>query len=538
MKKIPWLFGVFALSVSHAFAQDPLAEFDSDRRVQLLDSPPTNFVQQAAFTDVSDTDNRRSIVQVRGESFQDDFRSQQRGLPAGDDLAVPTFEDVRVLPASATTATQTVAASLEPGCTTLGCNTGVACNNCNDGSCPSCSAFQSLHSGDGVFHSFGADRWIRLGAGLRTSYSAIENGAPNNGAGTGTSWANDFRMDNMRIFLSGQAYRGIGFELNTDINGAQGFEEFDYISGFGGFEQSGGVRVVDAVVKFQLTDELNLWAGRFLAPSDRTNLAGQFFMNAWSAPYVQFGYQNIFQGRDDGAALWGQHLGGVVKWYFGVFEGRDGLAGPTLNSPPPRTDKDSPYVVGRFALHLLDSEPGYYNKNTYYGEKEVFTLGWGFAHQRNATGSNALSDGRDFFAWNFDALYETKLDSGGVWTFEAAFYDFDDNDAQAVDPAGRFTPLGRQGESFLIQTSYLMPGQANIGPMCGRFQPFIRYQDYNRDFTGAGPFAFDEGLDLGVHFIIDGHNARLSAVWEQRELNTAAGAGDISILRVGAQLQF
>lgn len=562
MKKIPWLLGVFAFSISRAVAQDPLAVFELGRQVEEL-PPPPGAIQQAAFTEIRDERPRQAITQVAGEAPDappvtlidlPDLRPPQVPAIPGEVNnfagAAPVLPNHRIASPNAdplgsfvdaTTTNISSSTPLGSACATgANCDRTAGCDECgtSGGCCSSCSSFQSLHTAEGLFYSFGACRWIKLGAGLRTSYSAIEDGAPNNGAGTGRSWGNDFRMDNMRIFVSGQAYEGIGFELNTGVNAAQGFEEFDYASGFGGFEQAGGMRILDGVVKLQLTDELNLWVGRHISPTDRTNLSSQFYLSAWSAPYAQFGYQNIFQGRDDGATLWGEHMDGVFKWYFGLYEGRDGLAGPTLNSPPPSADKDDPYMVGRVAVHLLDSEPGYYNRGTYFGEKEIFTLGWGFSHQRNATGSNALADARDFFAWSFDALYETSLDSGSVVTVEAAYYDFDDNDAQAIDPAGRFTPLGRQGESFTVQLSYLTAGSVNIGRWCGRLQPYLRYQDYNRDFVGAGPFAFDEGLDIGVHYVIDGHNARLTAVWEQREVNTALGDGDIDIFRLGAQLQF
>ena len=37
-------------------------------------------------------------------------------------------------------------------------------------------------------------KWLSLGAGLRTSFSAVEDSAPN-----GTDWSNDFNLDSARI---------------------------------------------------------------------------------------------------------------------------------------------------------------------------------------------------------------------------------------------------------------------------------------------------------------------------------------------------
>ena len=43
-------------------------------------------------------------------------------------------------------------------------------------------------------------KWISIGAGLRTSFSAIENGA------RGDKWTNDFNLDNLRLYLNAQLF--------------------------------------------------------------------------------------------------------------------------------------------------------------------------------------------------------------------------------------------------------------------------------------------------------------------------------------------
>jgi len=385
------------------------------------------------------------------------------------------------------------------------------------GGCCNDPCYFSRCCSDGWLHRWDECKWVKLGAGLRTSYNVIDEGALN-----GADTAHDFNLDNMRIYLSGQGHKYIGFEFNTDIRNAQFPEAGSIIGG----ETGGEVRVLDAVVKFKLTDWVNLWAGRFLPPSDRSNLDGPFYLNAWSFPYVQFGYENIFQGRDDGAALWGQVNDGQFKWQVGLFEGEQVTP----------QGEDNMQISARVVLNLLDPEPGYYNQSTYYGEKEILAIGVSVFHQDNAHG--AVGDTRDYTAWNIDFLYETKLENCAVVTLEAAYYDFDDNDAQAVDPAGDFTDLGRQGESWFVLASYLFPNTVGIGNLEGRFQPYFRYLDYNHDFapTPGGPFQFNEGWDLGVNYIMEGHNARVTAVFESRD--RAAGLSEIDIFRLGAQLQF
>ena len=62
-----------------------------------------------------------------------------------------------------------------------------------------------------VKFDWGANTSLSIGAGLRTSYNAIEGG---NSANGGT--AQDFALNNARIYLNGKGHERIGFEFNTD----------------------------------------------------------------------------------------------------------------------------------------------------------------------------------------------------------------------------------------------------------------------------------------------------------------------------------
>ena len=242
----------------------------------------------------------------------------------------------------------------DTGCADAACDDTADC--AVDEGCTKCA-------GCGPCFIWGKDTFLKVGAGLRASYNAIENGNPNGGT------AQDFNVDNARIYMNGQGHKRIGFEFNTDINNAQGFD-LHGVNGFSSMDE-GELRVLDAIVKFQITDSIGLWVGRMICPSDRANLSGPFFQNAWNFPFTQFGYPNIFQGRDDGAALWGQYGGGVVKWQVGVFEGENSGAPQAIGQP----GTDNLMITGRFVVNLLDPEPGYYNASTYYGEKDILALG-------------------------------------------------------------------------------------------------------------------------------------------------------------------
>ena len=130
---------------------------------------------------------------------------------------------------------------------------------------------------------------ITAGVGLRTSYNRADD--PTVGK------TNDFNIDNARLYLNAAGHDILGAELNFDINNAQGFGA--------GTTESGEFRVLDAILKIEFGDLVNIWMGRMLPPSDRSNLSGPYYQNNWAFPYTQFGYYNIFQGRDDGIMVHG-----------------------------------------------------------------------------------------------------------------------------------------------------------------------------------------------------------------------------------------
>ena len=364
----------------------------------------------------------------------------------------------------------------------------------------------SFFTGNGIDIQIGNNASVKVGAGLRTSLNFVEDDSPNE-----SRWSSDFNLDNLRLYISGNVVEYLGFEFNTDINNANGFDDPD------------DIRVLDAVGKLEVNDLVNLWFGRFLPPSDRSNLSGPFYLNAYEFPYVQFGYPGILQGRDDGAAIWGQVGEGAFKWQVGMFKGTDGF---------PNGD-DHRMLTARLTLNLLDPEPGYYNQSTYYGEKDILAIGVAMMNQNDATGT--ISDPKDYLGWNIDVLFEKKLDSDGVLSLETAYYDFDDHGADQMEiAAGDLVDMNRQGESFFILAAYLFPEQVALGNIEGQFQPYFRFMDFDRDFPSNGET--EEGIDLGLNYIIDGHNAQISVVYGRRE--PGPGAGNYDLVRIGAQLQF
>ena len=354
---------------------------------------------------------------------------------------------------------------------------------------------------------------VKVGFGVRSSFRGNESEGVDS-AGTFGGRVRDFQLDNARIFLSGNMGEKLSAYLHTDINGAQGWS----FAGDGTDPAGGGdgVRILDAAIDYKLTDDVTVKMGRFLPPTDRSNLSGPFFINNYTFPWVQYtnGYYDVFQGRDDGVAFYGERGEDIqLKWSLALMEGYDNAPGD-----------DNLWMVARVVMNFLDPEEGYFNSSTYYGEKDIAAVGFTFSNQDDAHGA-----GLDYTAWSFDALLETTLDGGGVATIEAAYYDRDHDGAETVDTG----LTGLQGEGYFILGSYLMADSINIGDIEGRLQPSIRFQASDRDTQVPG--AQDRSVDYSLNYIIHGHSARVSLVFQ--DINYVGGFDDQNLI-IGGQIRF
>lgn len=301
---------------------------------------------------------------------------------------------------------------------------------------------------------------------------------------------------NLRPYISGQVHDYIKFEGNLDSN-------------------VGDIVVLDAIVKLEFHDYFNLWAGRLLPPSDRANLSGPYFQNAWSYPGGVHGYPSVYAGRDDGVAIWGQINGGQFKWQVGAFD----MGGGT---PDPR-------LAARLTLNVLDPEPGYYNSSTYYGTKDV--LAFGAVVQHTPAPEGAPDEAADTL-WNLDALYENSFSGAGTLDIEGAFYGFGGADA---------------GTSFFVLGSFMFEDKVGIGQL----QPMLRLQRagwgdgdaFPAGSTTVAPPDTDASLltfDVGLHYIISGHNARLAATLTHTSFDSGIDGADSvtdTVFTLGGQVQ-
>lgn len=297
---------------------------------------------------------------------------------------------------------------------------------------------------------------------------------------------------NLRPYITGQVHEYLKFEGNLDSDAEN-------------------IRVLDAVLKFEFHEYFNLWAGHFLPPSDRANLSGPYFQNAWTYPTGVHLYPSGFAGRDDGLAVWGQVNGGQFKWQLGLFD----MGGGT---PDPR-------FSGRVTFNVLDPEPGYYNSSTYYGTKDILAFGAVLHHQPAPEG--APDEAADTL-WNLDALYENSFAGAGTLNVEGAFFGFGGADA---------------GTSFFALASFMFQEPVGIGQL----QPMVRFQrgsvsdgDVFSDRLAAPPNddASITTIDAGLHYIISGHNARLAATLQHESVSVGdADSETNTVFILGAQIQ-
>lgn len=322
---------------------------------------------------------------------------------------------------------------------------------------------------------------IDFGGSIRTELNKIEDAAP-----SGEDDSFDFNIHSFRMYLKAKMTDTIKFGVQTEIDG------------------NGNMLMLDSYADIKLSDNVTLLAGRFIPPSDRSNLSGSYNMPSWDYTSVASKYPGKKGGRDDGIAVWGELSGGTYVYSIGLFEGYDGS--PNV--------KDSPMLASRFAINFWDSE-GYLTRSTYYGAKKILTLGITAMNQKEALGDPA--EPSDFVAYNVDFMLESPLPGGGVGTVEAAYYNYAKNGGDTS---------AKQGVSYLISLSYLFANK--IGP--GKLQPNIRFQSFEPDGEGLDS---TERFDIGVTSVIDGHNARIGLYYG----NLDSGDEGTKIIKLGMQLK-
>jgi hypothetical protein len=319
---------------------------------------------------------------------------------------------------------------------------------------------------------------VTVGAGVRTSFSQTDV----DGSSEDIS---DFELNSARIYISGSVTENIKVMFNTEYTAS-----------------TEDIEVIDAAAMFSFSDQFNIWAGRFLPPSDRANLYGPYYSSNWGTfiDGVQDGYPFETTGRDDGVMYWGQF--GIAKVSAGAFD----VQGLT------KGDSDVLYA-GRVQLDFWDPEGGYYLNGTYYGDKDLLAVGLA---AQTARGDNAYS---------LDFLLEKKLASAGVVTVEAEYAKW--------DGLGGYPPPGgvpyAESDGYYALGAYLFPQTVGIG----RFQVLAKYGETTYESV-LGDIKQKTG-ELNLNYVIKQHAARVTAFYIDQDFDRGIpGAKQVG---VGLQVQ-
>jgi hypothetical protein len=368
----------------------------------------------------------------------------------------------------------------------------------------------AMSANAGATISFGEDKSISVGFGFITSYLSAEDGAAN-----GDDRSNDFSLNSARLYVSGSMNKYIKGMLNTERSGG----------GQGNWE------VIDANVQLQLTPEVAIWAGRFLSPSDRANMAGPYYSSGggggyWANISSRYGWNGGVIGRDEGVAVVTSFMEDHLAISFGAFEGdnifRFSGVGAQSESSAAATAlgaDDKLMYAGRVQYAFWDAEPGYYGTGNYFGAKDILTVG--IAGRQKSDGAISLTDIGDYSSYSIDFLMEKTGVGPGTVSLEAAYYDYDTDKVF----------LAEEGDAYYVGAGYLF--DTPVG--WGKFMPFVRYQEFDSDANIK-----TDRVDIGVNYVIAPYNAIISAEYQDTDISGsgAANPGSTNAVLLSMQFQF
>ena len=80
-----------------------------------------------------------------------------------------------------------------------------------------------------------------------------------------------FNVQNLRLYVSGQAHENVRFVFNTECESCVfGQDPNDPVGA------AGDIDILDAIAQIELSPAFNLWIGRMLTPADRIEMNGPF----------------------------------------------------------------------------------------------------------------------------------------------------------------------------------------------------------------------------------------------------------------------
>lgn len=351
---------------------------------------------------------------------------------------------------------------------------------------------------------FGEGKFISVGIGAITSYQSIEDTAASKGGRL-----NEFKLNSARLIVNGQ--------LNNYFKGMLRTERLSSTS---------EVEVIDANVQLELAPEFTIWAGRFLSPSDRSNMSGPYNSMGggfWAGVAARYAAHGGYVGRDDGLAIVGTALNQRLHYSIGAFDGNNIFRFANVGD---QSNSSHLMYAGRVQYDFWDTEKGYYGTANYFGKKDVFSIGMAGRFKNDGV-ENAKASKGDFKSYSLDVLLEkTKVGPGAI-SIEAAFYSYD---TEGII-------LGEQGTAYLGGIGYIFKEKQGWGQL----MPFVRYQKFKADGV-TSPSGLNTTSDsnrtkveYGINYVIEPYNAMITAIYSDTKITGFKNTDSINVVM---QFQF
>jgi hypothetical protein len=299
------------------------------------------------------------------------------------------------------------------------------------------------------------------------------------------------------------------------------------------------VRIIDAYATAAYSEAFNLKIGLTKLPLTRANLDDCFAPLSQDRSmfvYTAYGSSPAKFSRDTGVVAWGGFLEDRLRYFAGVFQGREGMtatthpfSGATVKSSI--QPKNSLEYIARVHYALLDPEPGSGYAGSYLGQARILTIGAGIAQQASAvyknvgaTGVLANEDTADYKAVAADIMFEYPGRLGTV-TFTGQYLknDFQDAWKTNLNPGDRLVNiagLNGQKQGNVVKAAWIIPGKFGKE---GLIQPYVVSENWR--------FANLLGIDNqkvkqtggGINYYLHGQNVRWTIEYLKTSFDKTTG---------------
>jgi hypothetical protein len=281
------------------------------------------------------------------------------------------------------------------------------------------------------------------------------------------------------------------------------------------------VQPLDVIARFEPMPEFNIYMGRMIVVADRFTPSGpwgmdEFFYVGMVGPYGLTAaalQKSGTTGRDLGINVWGAPMGGHLKYYLGAYQFHD----PNLN----------PLLSGRLQVSLLNGEPAFYQRTSYFGTKDFVSIGVGGQYQKNGSAPAAPATppppGTPAAVpanWTFftaDLTMDKNLGDSGTLSLYGAYMMFDGGVYNKWD------------NYWVASLGYMLPKAIGIGKIRGN----VRYQRAMDNVDNAEASSI---LDAQISYNIMPWFARVQVGYRRMEMYQRMTATAAAALVAGNQI--